>query len=300
MVCVLAAGTALVLWIVPRAEPPVPVATVEPSHEAPWLTREAEAQVFGAHGALGPLFTGVELGGPPPTAAVRDRIAAFARANRIDIDFEVANDELAAIRFAVAFGGCCGYEGADVLALRLDRPRAEECCGCEKTWIDNWAVTSDDGSVHMRARVRINQLFVRWEPTATLPEVLERADRVLGETTAKLRAAAGDRWIDIELGKRARLEVPYRYPSVDWAFGGPPAADARDDLGFHLGLDHGRVREITVALREIDRELFLDATRERWGRPRSESESTATWWKADRVIVVTFDGWSATLSIRAR
>jgi hypothetical protein len=74
------------------------------------------------------------------------------------------------VRFAVTFGGCCGYEGADVLALRLSRPQTETCCGCGRgTWIDDWAITSDAG-VYMRASVRVNHVAVRWQRALALPE----------------------------------------------------------------------------------------------------------------------------------
>ena len=124
MLAAMVAGTVAVIAGVPRREP-APPGRAHPSvgaRERPWLTREATAQIVTVDGSLGPLFAGVELGGPPPTPDVRARINAFARANQVEIELDVADDTLVAVRFAVSFGGCCGYEAADVLALRLGRP----------------------------------------------------------------------------------------------------------------------------------------------------------------------------------
>lgn len=175
---VMVAGTTLVVLAGsrPASEPRAPV-TRRPS-EAPWLSREAASQIIGSRGGLGPLFEGIELGGPAPSAGVRARIAQFARANNVKIELEIAEDEVAAVRFEVMFGGCCGYEGADVLALRLDRPTAQDCCGCEKSWLDDWAITTDDGAV-LRARVRVNRVSVRWERPLTVDDLVERRTRIV-------------------------------------------------------------------------------------------------------------------------
>lgn len=155
IVATLIVGSTFVLLIGARRDPPRPPArVVERTYERPWLTREAAAQVIGAGGRLGPLFAGIEVGGPPPSPEVRARIAEFARANHVAIGLDVVDDELAAVRFSVVFGGCCGYEGADALALRLGRPRTQGCCGCEQDWVGDWSTVSEDGSMYIRARVR--------------------------------------------------------------------------------------------------------------------------------------------------
>jgi hypothetical protein len=45
------------------------------------LTREAQNQLVSPNGTPGPLFAGMTLGGSPPSAEARARIAEFARAN---------------------------------------------------------------------------------------------------------------------------------------------------------------------------------------------------------------------------
>lgn len=165
------AGSVVVLVAGRRdhAEPRPPAPQV--SEETPWLTPEAAAEVIGPGGNLGPLFTGVILGGTPPLPEVRARIAEFARTNNVDIDLEIVDDEVAAIRFEVMYGGCCGYEAADRLAARMRRPTTGGgCMGTVETWINDWATVVEEG-VHMRARVHVNRLVVRWEPVATLPEI---------------------------------------------------------------------------------------------------------------------------------
>ena len=203
------AGSVAVMLVVPRRpEPPAKPAPVARSLERPWLTREAAAQIVGPAGSLGPLFSDVELGGPAPAPVVRTRIAEFARANGIDIDFEVIDGELVAVRFAVTFGGCCGYEGAVTLARRFGRPRTQSCCGCTPDWVDDWTVALEDG-VHVRGRVRVNRVAVRWERTATMAELLDRAESVIGKARARVRASAGDHWTELEPGHRSLLEVSY-------------------------------------------------------------------------------------------
>jgi len=130
--------------------------------EAPWLSPEAAAELVGVHAAPGPLFAGIELGGSPPSAETRRRIAKFARENRVDIAIVVRNDEVAAIRIGVSFPGCCGYEGADVFALRLERPRI----GCPwRRWENRWAWDRD--GVQLQAIVALNRVDVRWVPGRT-------------------------------------------------------------------------------------------------------------------------------------
>lgn len=201
-----ASTVAVVLVGARRSDPPRPAPAPARPHETPWLTPDAAAQVIGPGGRLGPLFDGTSFGEPVP-ADVRARIATFARANRVAIDLEVSDGELAAIRFEVSYGGCCGYEGADVLALRLERPHTGGCCVCgPDTWIDDWALVTDDG-VYVRARVRVNRVVVRWERAWSAPEIVEHADQLLGQSAAVVRARSGDRWFDQPVVRRrcARL-----------------------------------------------------------------------------------------------
>ena len=255
-------GSVIVLLAVPRRGQPR-AATVAPRvAERPWLTREAAAELFGPDGTLGPLFADVTLGGPAPSPATRARIAAFAQHNDVEIRFEVEADELKAIRFAVTFGGCCGYEGADTLGRKLGRPRTWTYCGSPPDWVDDWSVTSDN--VHLLARVRVNRLEVRWEPTVTLPELLDRAEQLLGSTRSSVRDASGDRWIETGEGHYL-LEVPYGF--VRDSYGVERGLRHRPDLGLQIVVDRGRITELSFELRDLDVEAFADLLRTRWGRP---------------------------------
>lgn len=259
--------------------------------EVPWLSKEAAAQIVAEDGNLGPLFTGLSLGGLAPSAEERERIARFARDNRVQIDLEVADDELVAIRFDVTYGGCCGYEGAEVLALRAHRPYLDGgCFGGPRTWLNNWAVGYDDGT-YLRARVDHNRAVFRWERTLTTEEVLARAEAVLGTDTAKVARAAGDRWSTTATGVRV-LEVPYVQ--------GPWESAQRSDLGLSVTAERGRVVELAVVLRGTFDHRVEDILRARWGRP-TVRDTTWTWRKGDRVIVAEVDGGeSATVTLRTR
>jgi hypothetical protein len=61
----------------------------------------------------------------------------------LDIRFEIAGGELAAVRVAVTFAGCCGYEGADSLARRLRHPGTHDCTTCGPAWVDTWGFALD-------------------------------------------------------------------------------------------------------------------------------------------------------------
>jgi hypothetical protein len=299
MVAAMIAGTVLVVVAGARSPTTQRAPPQPPPPEVPWLTPEAAAQVVAPGGGLGPLFEGVELGGPAPSPAQRARIAAFARDHRVAIELEVDDGELAAVRFAVTFGGCCGYEGADVLALRLGRPDTERCCGCESTWIDDWALTLD-GGVRMRGRVRVNRVDVRWEPALELPELLDRADRLLGMHVASVRDAAGDRWSELEPGRRYQLEVAYPFVDATWFVN--PGMEHRADLGLHLTAERGRIVEVTLSLRDRDddRARVLVATmRSRWGRSRVASGAW-TWLLSDRVVTAALHAPITRIAIRAR
>jgi hypothetical protein len=73
-------------------------ATVRRSPERPWLTREAAAQVVRDDGGLGPLFDGLTLGGPPPSPALRARLAAFEAANDVHLGVEIGEGVVVAVR----------------------------------------------------------------------------------------------------------------------------------------------------------------------------------------------------------
>jgi hypothetical protein len=291
------AGTALVMAFGARkSEPHRAPPTKAAVYEEPWLTPEAAAQIAGPDGTLGPLFEGLFVGGPAPTPEVRARIAEFARKNHVSIDFEIADGDIAAIRFSVTFGGCCGYEGADVLARKLGRRSTGVCCVCgPDTWLDDWTEVSDDGT-HLRGNVHVNRVRVRWEKTAELPELLERADHLIGRDVAKLEKSAGDRWSHVA-GDEYLLEEPFPFPASN-DFGRPPALGERDDMGFRIGIAADHVATVSMALRYYDSDELKKALRAHYGRPHVD-DGTWTWTKSDRVITAGVDGWPD-LSIKQR
>ncbi|MBA3456344.1 MAG: hypothetical protein H0T42_24800 [Deltaproteobacteria bacterium] len=267
------AGSVLVVAVGARRDPAPQPEPPRPPLESPWLTREAAAEIIAPGGGMGPLFTGAELGGLAPSPEVRARIAEFARVNNIEIDFEISDDEVAAVRFEVAFGGCCGYEAADALALRLHRPRiGGGCFGTERSWIDDWAFATHDG-VHGRARVRVNRLTVRWERMATFHELLVRAEGLLGKDRGAVSSAAGDRWKEIDTG-RYLLEVPYLFIGSEWFEGYYPASEH----GLLVVADRRRIVEVSFSIRGEDLERVPAVFQARWGRPRYRG-ATRTWRK---------------------
>lgn len=296
------AGTALVMLVGARRsapEQPVPLPARPP--EEPWLSREAAAQLVGPDGRLGPLFADITLGGPAPSQAARDRIAKFARDNRVAIDLEVVDDELASVRIDVSFSGGVGYEGADVFALRLDRPSTGVCCVCgPDTWVNNWYVDSEDG-IHLRARVNVNRVTARWERATTLPALVERAEQLLGASADAIREAAGDRWHELEPGGRYLIEVPY--PSRSNAVGYAFHLSHYDAQGLQVVVERGRIAEVTLALRDLDDDAskLLRATlRSRFGRPRIKRADSWTWRTADRAVTADVSDYMPTVTIRDR
>ncbi|HEY5926325.1 MAG TPA: hypothetical protein VIV11_31785, partial [Kofleriaceae bacterium] len=287
------AGTALVMIAGARQDQAHEVAAPQPVRETPWLTPEAAAQIVGPGGSLGPLFEGVKLGGTPPSAEVRARIEEFARANRVDIAFEVVDEQLLAVHFAVTFGGCCGYEGADVLALRMRRPETSLCCGCQESWVDDWAIASDDG-VHMRARVRVNRVEARWERTLSFAELLERAEGLLGRS-ATTGSEIVDRWIVGEGGRHV-LETPYPFTTFT-DFGQPVPLRDRNDLGIQVLIDSGRITEVALEFRDPDGSVTTAALRSRWGRPRV-AHDTWTWRTANGTVTAELGDWPKRITIR--
>lgn len=106
MLVAMVAGTALVMVLGRRSETTHrPQAPKPPPPEQPWLSADATAQIVSADGLPGPLFV-------------------------VAIDLEIRDGGLTAIRFAVTYGGCCGYEAADKLGLRLGRTSTGVCCVC--------------------------------------------------------------------------------------------------------------------------------------------------------------------------
>lgn len=307
MLCAMVAGTALVMLVGARpapvarpASPPPRVAEVEP-----WLTPEAAAQIVGKNGKLGPLFGDVELGGPAPSVEVRERIERFARTNHVEIDLEIVDARLASVRFAVSYAGCCGYEAADVLSLRLGRPGGGHCCACaDTTWIDDWALAID--GVYMRASVRVNRVEVRWAPQITLAELLARANDLIGKDASSVRAAAAERWqkrrvrVDDVLPVSV-LEMPYvpdRYPLEYPLFLGYIRA-----LGLQVGIEDGRIAEVSVVLLDLEngpetRADALKTLRATWGRPRTRGQHEWKWRTADRSVAVQVDTYEPTITIR--
>ncbi|HTR49793.1 MAG TPA: hypothetical protein VMJ10_03735 [Kofleriaceae bacterium] len=286
VLCALAACAA------PEAAPP-PHANVL---EEPWLSHEADAQLVGPDGEPGPLFEGMAVGGSAPMPAQRERIAAFARANHVTIDLEIDDDELRAIRVEVRYGGGFGYEGADLLARRLHRPNNGAPCTCpEETLLNDWAFTIAD-HVHARVRQRVGTIGIRWQPKLELSELIERADALLDQRTADVRAEQHDRWIEVEPGRRYLLELPFRdgftgtFRSCD-----PPALGDRTDLGIQVTAEHGRITAVAFETFDDDLSAALHA---RFGRPRIErDQGTATWHVRDRIVSLD-DGTRATIAKR--
>jgi hypothetical protein len=269
-----------------RPDPLPPQPRMSP--ESPWLSREAAAEIVGPGGSLGPLFAGVTLGGSAPLPAVRERIAEFARANNVEIELEIVDDEVAAVRFEVVYGGCCGYEGADALAARMGRPKTGgSCMRVEPGVLDDWVFANEDG-VHVRARVRVNRLMVRWERMATFDELLERADRLLGADRGAASSDAGDRWREIEPGRQYLLEIPYPFLGSGWYDTYP----AMQDPGILVQVDRRKIVEVSFQIRQPDEEpdRVPDGLRSHWGRPRIRAGGeTWTWRKPDRIVTAGFD-----------
>jgi hypothetical protein len=256
--------------------------------ERPWLSKEAAAQIVGDGGTLGPLFGTLTLGGLAPTAEERARIEAFADKHDVSIRLETQGDELRAIRFSVEYGGCCGYEGAEVLALRAHRPsRGGGCMGGPSTWVNHWALAHDDGT-YLRASVEHNKATFRWEQTLTTDEVLARAEQVFLVDTAMLADHARDRWSSLGGGMFV-LEVPYDQGNWESAL--------RSGLGFTLTTEGRRVNELSIIVRSTNDRSVEEILKARWGRPTIRDEQW-TWRKGDRVIEASLGGSSASITMR--
>lgn len=314
MLGAMVAGTALVMLVgarhAPVAKMPSPPARV--AEAEPWLTAEAAAQIVGEHGKLGPLFAGLELGGPAPSADVRERIEKFARANHVELELEIVDAQLTSVRFAVTYAGCCGYEPADVLALRLDRPSTGHCCVCgDDTWINDWALANED--LYMRASVRVNRVEVRWAPRLKLPELLARANALIGMDASSVRAAAGERW-----QVRYVSSGLYGVPDVAATFFAVPYASARYPLDYpiylgYLGwpdegwarvtIEDGRIAEVSLVVRDLGEEGesradALKALRSTWGRPSVRRRNLWTWRANDRSVTAEIGTYEPHVTVR--
>jgi len=281
-----------VIAFTPRAETPADEVIEAKEPEKAWLSREAAAQLT-AGGMLGDLFVGVTLGGSPPSAEIRERVAAFARANDVTIDFEIVDDELVAIRAEVTFGGCCGYEGVEALGSRLGQPNNGGGCGIPKFYYDNWTIANEDGT-HVRVSAQVNRMKLRWERTVSLGDVVTRADRALGADRGTLAETAGDRWSELESGKRYRLEVPYEFGSTSYnPLRSQPAS------GLLVTTDRRIVTEVSFMTNE-DREETRAKLKKQWGKPRVAAEEQWIWYRNDRVVVAVFDGMRTTVTLSRR
>jgi hypothetical protein len=277
MLVAMVAGTALVMLAGARSSEPARAPELKAAPEVQWLSREAAAQIVGPSGELGPLFADVVLGGPAPSRAARARISAFARENHVAIELDVVDDGLAAIRFAVEFGGCCGYEGADVLALRLQRPSTGVCCVCgPDTWVNDWTVVTD--GVYATARVNVNRVEVTWQPTMSLTALLERTEALLGADAAAIRRKAGDRWKAYD--STDILELPYSFRPDSYATHYPEMRGAR------IQVEAGTIVEVSFLVRDSDAlNQAKTKFRSQWGRPRKRDADTWTWQAPDRIVI---------------
>ncbi len=286
------AGAALVLWlgrVEPRAHEVRHAAVQRPIEH--WLSHEAEETLFAHGGMPGPLFEGVTIGGPPPEPMVRERIAAFARANHVSIDLDVSEGALAAVRVAIEFGGCCGYEGAELLALRLGRPNTTQCCGCGvHTWANVWAIAFDDGT-HLRAQLKVNRIDIAWQPTLVLSEVLDRAESLLGTPAPALAARHGERLHELEPGRDFVLALPYGFAARG---GYETVRYSASDLGLRLSIEHGRVAEVSFGLPADDDDIVTRLVR-RWGRRRADG----SWHVRGAAIAADLDDLHQ-ITLRAR
>jgi hypothetical protein len=297
----LLAGSIVVMVIAHamHASPTVEQPTAKKLGERPWLSPEAEAQMFGPGGRPGPLFDDVDLGGAPPSPEVRKRITDFARANQLDIRFEIAEGELAAVRVAVTFSGCCGYEGADSLARRLRQSGTAECSSCGPTF-DTWGFAIDR-NVHVRGHVHVNRVELQWERTESFVGLLDRAEALFGKAPAGLREAAPDRWTELEPG-RYLLEVPFVFDPGIMFSSGLGGVWTRDDLEVELAAEHDRIAEVAMTIRSFERDKRAEAAlRARWGRPEIAKGQfeTWTWNRDDRTITVEL-GYPTKIAIRKR
>ncbi len=290
----LVGGIGLLAASVPRSHRHAPVARRAHATERPWLTRDAQDELIGANGTLGPLFAGVTLGGPPPSAEQRAAIAQFAKRNGVDIRLEVHDDTLVAVRASITFGGCCGYEGVDVLGRRLSRPNINVRID-DNDYIpgDDWAYAPEPG-VHVRFHTHVNTLAVRWEPALTTDEVLDQVEALIGTPIGKVKRHAGDRITETQ-PQSYTLELPYDAER--------PPPEGRYLPGMHVQTLGGVVTEVELdVLGEPpageDPPPIETLLRARWGRPHVDTETgTWSWRREGRVITADVSSYSGHASL---
>lgn len=301
MLAAMVGGTAVVMLLGARdAEPPRPAPPPPKPAEAPWLTSEAAAQLIAPGGTMGPLFAGVTLGGAEPPSPIRERIAAFAKDNHVAIGLEMEGGNVKAVTVGVTFRGGFGYEGADVLALRMERPSSSsgECCVCgPDSWYDDWGIGLSDGT-YLHARVRVNHVEARWVVTMSQGEIVTLAESLLDASMSDVRRRVGDRLL--ERDGLAYVEVPFASTRADNSRVRPYG-----DFAITLSVEVGRVADVRVDLRAFDdqeREENARLVTQRWGRPRQHHNEHSTWWtwrRPDRIITATtYDDIPSDVSFR--
>lgn len=303
----LAGSVAAMVMAVRRSAPAIELPD-EPiivrAHERPWLATDALDQVFGDAGLPGPLFADLVLGGRAPSTESRARIAKFEKDHDVEIHLDTKDDVLVAIRFAVTFGGCCGYEAADKLGSRLARPWTENGCPAPKEYLNTWSYAASP-QVELRAHVAVNRVEVRWEAIPTLAQLLARAETLIGQNRQVVGEAYGDHWRELESDHLFLLEVPYPFGFRREYFGEPPKLVERDDLGFKVTVDRGVVTGVKLVIHQLDDyDLLRDALEKRWGRPRKRAEGetsaeTWRWHKPGLAITATPEDVTRTVEITA-
>jgi hypothetical protein len=281
-------GVVAASWPAPSAEVEPPVAR-EP--EKPWFTSQALRQVIDLEHGLGPLFEGSTVGGSAPSKETRARIAAFAKAHDVTIELDIKNDELRSVTLDIVFGGCCGYEGVDVMARGLGRPFYSESCGAPGTYIDNWRVIGE--TTAMRATIRVNRLTLFVEPSITEPVLIARVDALLGMRIDDAMRGDAAHWRELGDG-RYLFEQPIAFMTPE--IGAQPGID-RMDLGARVTAEDGVITRVVFSLRELDSDATTAAMTAQWGTPK-QVEDDRIWSKRDRVI--TNVRWQRSIEIAKR
>ncbi len=272
-------GAPAVMVLGARDDAPAPAPQMTPTYtEKPWLSREATAQLIAPGGMLGPLFAGVIVGGAEPPAPIRERIAAFATEHDIDIDLNVDDGMVSAVTIGVTYDGGYGYQGADVLALRMQRPNSGVCCVCgPDTWYNDWGIGLADGT-YLHARVIVNRVEARWVAGISTTDVLALAESLVGLRMSDLRTRLGDRMFDRHKDY-PEIEIPYANTSSR-----EPLAIAYGDYAMKImSTADGHVGDVSVRLRgwddagdEANKRIVLA----QYGRPRRERNEPTLWsWR---------------------
>lgn len=286
-------GISLLAANLPRGHSKAPARRAHRT-ERPWPTRDAQDQLIGSNGEPGPLFAGLTLGGPDPSTAQRAAIAAFAKANGIDIHLEVRDDTLVAIRASITFGGCCGYEAVDVIGLRLSRPRIYHCNDCsDYTPVDDWAYEPEP-DVHARFHTHVNTLAVRWEPALSTNELLDTVEAMIGKPIDKLKHSQGDRITEVD-AHAYLLELPYDADR--------PPFEGQQPIGVAISTHAGAVSEVSLELvgdppEDVELAPIEKVLRTRYGRPHiDDSTGDYTWHHDGRVITANISLYDARASV---